>query len=685
MKLYIAEKPSLGRAVAEVLPKPHKKEDGFIRVGNGDIVSWCIGHLLEQVEPQVYDPSYKQWKLEHLPIIPTQWQLAPKSKTKKQLAVLKKLIKQADQLVHTGDPDREGQLLVDEVIRYAAISDKKRAATQRCLINDLNPASVRKALSRLQNNTDFVALSTSALARSRADWLYGINMTRLCTLHGQKAGFTGMLSVGRVQTPLLGLVVKRDQEIAAFEPKPYFEVYALLETANAEQFKAKWQPSEACQAYLDEEGRVLVKKLADNVVARISGQDAVVKALSNKQKNQAAPLPYSLSALQIDAAKRFGLSAKQVLDSCQSLYERHHAITYPRSDSRYLPLEHWAQAGEVSAAISVSYPALKDAVSNANFDLRSKAWNNKKVAAHHAIIPTAKKVRQGQLNTTEQQLYELIARQYLAQFYPPWVYTDRQIDVDIVGGLFIAKARQTLEPGWKVLFTPKQKLSQQALGLQDVSNAQAESAGLPTHLPELKKGDPLKCLSGQLLEKLTAAPSYFTDATLLSAMTGIARFVQNPEIKKVLKDTDGLGTEATRAGIIELLFNRDYLSREGKLIKSTAIGRQLINSLPEIATTPDMTAQWESRLEAISQRAASYSSFIEPMQATLTTLVTDINPQSFAGLKAVPQSKAALRTKAALRKKAARWSKAPRRTKAAPRSKEGLQSKTKRYKAKSAG
>ncbi len=207
MRLYIAEKPSLGRAIADVLPKPHKKAEGCIYVGNGDCVSWCVGHLLEQAEPDAYDPAFKKWQFEHLPIIPAQWLLKPKPATKKQLLVLKKLVKEADELVHAGDPDREGQLLVDQVFEYLKVGARKRDNIQRCLINDLNASAVKRALAQLRSNKEFVPLSASALARSRADWLYGINMTRAYTIQGGRVGFKGVLSVGRVQTPLLGLVV----------------------------------------------------------------------------------------------------------------------------------------------------------------------------------------------------------------------------------------------------------------------------------------------------------------------------------------------------------------------------------------------------------------------------------------------------------------------------------------------
>ncbi|MGB1291944.1 MAG: DNA topoisomerase, partial [Pseudoalteromonas sp.] len=224
MKLYIAEKPSLGRAIADALPKPHKKHDGYIEVANGDCVSWCIGHLLEQAEPDDYNEQYKKWRFDDLPIVPDQWQLKAKPKTRKQLTILKKLIKQADQLIHAGDPDREGQLLVDEVIEQVKLSQAKKQQIQRLLISDLNISAVKKALASIRSNRDFIPLSVSALARSRADWLFGMNLTRAYTLAGQKAGFGNVLSVGRVQTPILGLVVNRDNEIANFVAKPFYEV-----------------------------------------------------------------------------------------------------------------------------------------------------------------------------------------------------------------------------------------------------------------------------------------------------------------------------------------------------------------------------------------------------------------------------------------------------------------------------
>lgn len=623
MKLYIAEKPSLARAIAAVLPGPQKREEGYIRCGNGDLVSWCVGHLLEQAEPESYDPAYKQWRFEHLPIVPRQWQLKPRPKVRSQLTALKKLTREADQLIHAGDPDREGQLLVDEVIEYLGVPDGKKRSMQRLLISDLNPSAVKRALERLKPNSEFIPLSVSALARSRADWLYGINLTRALTLQGRRVGFDGLLSVGRVQTPVLGLVVARDRAIEAFVSKPFYEVAAHLLTDDEQRFTAQWQPSEACARWQDDEGRVLSRELAQNVAQRIEGKPAEVESATRKPAKQPPPLPYNLSALQIDASKAFGLSAQAVLDACQSLYEKHRLITYPRSDCRYLPAEHHAEATAVVRAIAQTATGLQQAVSGADTAIKGRAWNDSKVEAHHAIIPTAKSAREGGLSTTESKVYELIARQYLMQFHPAWRYSDSELKLRIEGGVFIARARQTQDPGWRALL--------------------GRGADEAPELPRLSVGDRLLCERGEVLEKQTQPPKAFTDATLLSAMTGIARFVGDPELRKVLRETDGLGTEATRAGIIELLVTRGYLLRQGKSIHSSESGRGLIDALPERVQRPDLTAQWESSLDAMARREGRYEQFMAALLESLSGLISQLGtttPESLRGVSA-PKRRAA--------------------------------------------
>ena len=627
MILYIAEKPSLGRAIAEALAQPQSKGDGFIRAANGDVVSWCIGHLLEQAEPEAYDPAYRKWDHQHLPILPERWRMVEKKQTARQLKVLRKLVQQADTLVHAGDPDREGQLLVDEVFIYLGLPASRRHQIKRCLISDLNLPAVRQSLAQLRDNREFVPLSTSALARARADWLYGMNMTRAYTLQGQKVGYRGVLSVGRVQTPLLGLVVRRDDDIEAFQSKPYFDVWANLRTASGEQFKAKWQPSEQCARFLDDSRRNLSRALAENVASRISMKPATVASVERAKKRESPPLPASLSSLQIDCSRAFGMSAKQVLDSCQALYEKHKAITYPRSDCRYLPEGHFAQADTVCASVrhnlaQLGHRQFEDAYGQLNLQRRSRAWNDAKVDAHHAIIPTSRKVKS--LSEAESRVYSLVCRSYLAQFLPAHEYFATRADIRIESGLFIARAKEQIEIGWKRLFGSRVE--------------RAEAGGkVEALLPHLEKGQALESLQADIIDKMTSPPKHFTDATLLAAMTGIAAFVVDKTLRKVLRETDGLGTEATRAGIIELLFKRGFLLRQGKSIVASEAGKVFVHALPEEATLPDMTARWESTLSAISRREAAYDDLMVPLTQQLNELVVQsrsVLPTALSGLGA---------------------------------------------------
>ncbi|WP_420299340.1 DNA topoisomerase III [Edwardsiella tarda] len=626
MRLFIAEKPSLGRAIADVLPKPHRRADGYIQCGDDDVVTWCVGHLLEQAEPDAYDARYARWNLADLPIVPQKWQLRPKASSAKQLKVIERLLHDAQQVVHAGDPDREGQLLVDEVLDFLALAPERRRQVQRCLINDLNPQAVARALGRLRDNHEFMPLCVSALARARADWLYGINMTRAYTLLGRNAGYNGVLSVGRVQTPVLGLVVRRDEEIEHFVAKDFYEVRAHIVTPAGERFWAQWQPSEACEPHQDEEGRLLNRALAEHVITRIADQPARVTGYNDKRESEVAPLPFSLSALQIEAAKRFGLSAQQVLDICQRLYETHKLLTYPRSDSRHLPEEHFAGRHAVMAAIASHVPELAD-LATVDSERRNRCWDDSKVDAHHAIIPTARSGNVS-LSADERNIYQLVARQYLMQFCPDAQYRKCVIDLTIAGGAFCAKARFLAAPGWRALLGAKER--------------DDEDEGMP--LPVVARDDVLHCERGELMARQTQPPRPFTDATLLSAMTGIARFVQDKSLKKILRATDGLGTEATRAGIIELLFRRGFLQKKGRNIHASESGRALIHCLPEMAGRPDMTAHWESTLTKISEKGCRYQDFMHPLVETLQQLIhqarTAVDPRAFRHLPPAKQGTA---------------------------------------------
>ncbi|WP_227368443.1 DNA topoisomerase III [Halomonas sp. M20] len=598
MRVIIAEKPSLARAIADALPGSAKRSDGAIHVGD-TIVSWCLGHLLEQAAPDAYDPRYKQWRLDHLPIVPERWKLMPRSKARGQLEVLRGLLKQANELVHAGDPDREGQLLVQEVIEYLGW----KGPVSRLLINDLNRPAVKQALARLEDNRIYHPLYRAAEARSRADWLYGINLSRAWTLTGRQAGHDGVLSVGRVQTPVLGLVVRRDQAIARFVPRPFHVLWADFKVEQG-IVRGWWQPGE--QHPLDDQGRLLQRGPADALAARLPDAEGVLSTLDARTRRQAPPLPYSLSALQVDAARRYKLSAKAVLDTCQSLYERHRLITYPRSDCRYLPEAHLSEARKTLQGACAHDPALTGWLAGADFTLRSKAWNDKQVGAHHALAPTGLRPDFARLSANEANVFRLIARNVLAQFYPALQTREIKAEFSVLNELFRAQGQEILMPGWKPLFTTREEAPP---------------------LPAMREGEPARVVDQAVEDRETRPPEPFTDASLIKAMMNIARYVDDPEVKRTLRDTDGLGTEATRAGILETLLDRGYLVRQGSALRATRTGQALIDALPDAATRPERTALWEQRLRAIAEGNDQVAPFMANLVADLHTLLAGADTQ----------------------------------------------------------
>ncbi|WP_148254746.1 DNA topoisomerase III [Aidingimonas lacisalsi] len=582
MRLIIAEKPSLARAIADALPGSATRSEGAISVGD-TTVTWCLGHLLEQSPPEAYDPAYKQWRLDHLPILPCQWQLTPRAKARGQLKIIQRWLKQASRVIHAGDPDREGQLLVQEVIDHLGW----RGPVERLLISDLNRPAVAKALSALRDNADFQALHRAAEARARADWLYGINLTRAWTLVGRQAGHDGVFSVGRVQTPVLGLVVRRDNEINAFQPYPFHVLWVDLAVEHG-QLRAWWQPG--ADHSLDDQGRLLKRGPADALASRLPGASGRLTELDTQHRRQNAPLPYSLSALQVDAARRYKLSAKAVLDTCQRLYEHHKLITYPRSDCRYLPEQHLATARTTLHGACQGDDTLTAWLGSAEFHRRSRAWNDKKVGAHHALAPTGKPVDACRLTTVEANVYRLIVRNVLAQFYPALEFNEVKARFILLDEAFDAQGRDILVPGWKPLFTTRD-----------------DAPALPT----LTKGETARVTGQDVEDRETRPPDPFTDASLIKAMMNIARYVEDRDVKRTLRDTDGLGTEATRASILETLLERGYLARQGSALRATRTGHALIRALPEAASRPERTAIWEQRLTGIANQEDSPTRFLE--------------------------------------------------------------------------
>lgn len=613
MRLYIAEKPSMGREIAAVLPGPVRKGNGFIETGAGT-VTWLFGHVLRQAEPQEYDAKYKVWRAEDLPIIPEHWKLMVSESSAKQFAVVKQLISQADEIVHAGDPDREGQLLVDEVLEYVGCNKP----VQRILLNALDEKSIREAIDQLKPNAKFFNLRQSALGRARADWLIGMNLSRAYTMAAQRSGHRKLvLPIGRVKTPTLALVVRREREIENFKPVDYFNIKAVFQHTNG-QFQAQWKPNEMQQG-LDSEGRLVDKEIAEAKL-KFFGQEpltGMISGYSKAKKQEAQRLPFSLSTLQVLAGRRFGYEPQQVLDTAQALYERK-LTTYPRSDCEYLPTNQFKDSQSILTNLqSCGDDTLANWAKGADGKIKSRAWNDKKISAHHAIIPTRVKADLSKMNVVERNIYFLIAQAYMAQFYPVHTYYQTKVEVAYKEELFTASGRTEIDLGWKVLYTSKKNNeADNEEGQDKEDNGQEEN-----NLPPMKKNDNVDYVSGELVKSVTRPPVRFTQATLIAAMKDIHKFVQDPEAKKQLKAVYGIGTEATRATILDELIHKRKLIKEmgkKKQLQPTEAGYLLVDAVPEELSYPDFTAIWEDQLHSMAEGDGSLEAFLQT-QVDFTT------------------------------------------------------------------
>lgn len=591
----------MGRELAKCLPPPIRRCDGYLETGGG-IVTWLFGHILRQAEPQEYDARYKSWRAEDLPIIPAQWQLFVANSCEKQFAIVKSLIDRADEIVHGGDPDREGQLLVDEVLDY--IGTKK--PVRRILLNALDEASIKKSLNDLRDNRDFYNLKQSALARARADWLIGMNLSRAYTIAARRAGHDTVLPIGRVKTPTLSLVVRREREIEGFKPVNYYTLKATFAHENG-TFTAQWKPRDT-MAGLDSENRLIDKSIAEGKLREFGEEPrgGTVTGYQKTKKQEAAPLPFSLSTLQVLAGKMYGYAPQLVLDTAQSLYEKK-LTTYPRSDCEYLPVNQHGDAGKIiNNLLNSADSDLAKWAPAADAKKKSRAWNDKKISAHHAIIPTTVPAPLDKLSAAERNLYHLIARGYLAQFYPLHVYDQTKIEVTYKDELFTASGRTERDLGWKVMYQAKRKATE-----DDESEEKADDESEST-LPVMKKKDAVEYTQGELAERQTKPPTRFTPSTLLAGMKEIHKYVKNPEAKKQLKDVYGIGTEATRATIIDDLIKRKFMQTQGKkkYLSPTPKAYLLVDALPDEMTYPDSTAIWEDRLHSMADGEGTLDEFI---------------------------------------------------------------------------
>ena len=595
MQLFIAEKPSLGLAIAEGLGIKSKKH-GYIICNNDNVVTWCVGHILEMCSPDTYNESYKKWSVADLPIIPDDWKMVPKKQTLSQFKIIKDLVAKASSLVNAGDPDREGCLLVDEVIVYL----KSKLPVKRVLISDTNLEPVKRALANMVSNSETENLSSSALGRGRGDWIVGMNLSRLFTCISKANGGDKLVSIGRIQTPVLALVVQRDLDIKNFVSKPFYGIKGTFET-GASTLVMEWISANSINENtandFDENNRLLNKELAANLVSDCKNKTPRISKVESKKVTSKPPLLFALSDLQREANKRFKYPIQKTLDITQELYDKHKLVTYPRSDCKYLPVEQFSAAQSIVNTVisNTDFSNLEF-----NFNDKSPAFNDAKTGAHHAIIPTNKKTTSS-LSKDLSNIYNLICERYLMQFLGNKLTEKSIIIVDF------GSDKSAFKMGGEVL---------KVEGYSILEKSKDDSL-----LPIVKEGQTFDSFKLSINKKSTTPPKPYTESTLLESMTNISKLVTDKEIKKILKETDGLGTEATRANIFELLIKRTFMKRDKNNIVSTTSGMELISALPVELTTPDLTAKWEHQLDKIVNGELNVKGFLAGVKSDLLSII----------------------------------------------------------------
>ncbi|QCG68232.1 DNA topoisomerase III [Pseudomonas veronii] len=609
MRVYLCEKPSQGKDIGRILGAT-QRGNGCLN-GPGVVVTWCIGHLVEAAPPEAYGEQFKRWSIEQLPIVPERWRVEVKPKTASQFKVVKQLLGQATELVIATDADREGELIAREIIDLCGY----RGPIERLWLSALNDASIRAALGKLRPSADTLPMYYSALARSRADWLVGMNLSRLFTVLGRQAGYDGVLSVGRVQTPTLKLVVDRDREIAAFKSVPFWAIDVSL-SAGSQAFTAQWVPPDGCA---DDAGRCLQQPIAQEAAQQIrAASSAQVLSVETERVREGPPLLFDLGTLQEVCSKQLGLDVQETLEIAQALYETHKATTYPRSDSGYLPESMLAEVPTVLDSLLKTDPSLHPIMDQLDRSLRSRAWDDGKVTAHHGIIPTLEPAKLSAMNEKELAVYRLIRAHYLAQFLPHHEF-DRTVANFACGAqTLVATGKQVVIKGWRLVLAEPQ------------ADEDGETASRSQVLPALREGLACQVADVDLRALKTLPPKPYTQGELVKAMKGVARFVTDPRLKQKLKDTIGIGTEATRANIISGLIARGYLVKKGRSIRASDAAFTLIDAVPPAITDPGTTAVWEQALDMIESGQITLDVFIDKQAAWISQLVAQYGSASLS-------------------------------------------------------
>lgn len=597
--LVLAEKPSVARDLARVL-NCSQNGNGFIS-GAKYIVTWALGHLVTLADPEVYSDRYKTWKLEDLPMLPQKMELVVIRETSKQFGIVKNLLhrEDVDELVIATDAGREGELVARWIIQKAGF----KKPTRRLWISSQTDKAVKEGFANLRPGREFDNLFLSAQSRSEADWLVGLNVTRALTCK-----YNAQLSAGRVQTPTLAMIVDRENEIKRFVPKEYWTI-----SASFNSFDIQWQDRSTGQT------RLFDKAKADNILSKVSGQTGTVVEVTRDAKKELPPLAYDLTELQRDANRKYGYSAKQTLNIMQRLYETHKLVTYPRTDSRYISEDIVPTLPERLKSISVgAYAKLAQSVLRSKMNITKRFVDGSKVTDHHAIIPTEQYVNLGSLSTEERNIYDLIVKRFIAVLCQPSEYEQTTVRLDVNGEVFTARGRIIRTLGWKAVY-------EGFGGLEEDEDFDPEDhTGRDQSLPDVAKGQSGRINAAKLVNGKTKPPARYTEATLLTAMEHPGKFVEDKALRETLESTSGLGTPATRADIIEKLFDTFYIERRGKEILPTSKGVQLIGLVPPDLKSPELTAKWEQQLSLISRGKMNSGTFLLDMRKYAAKLVGDV-------------------------------------------------------------
>ncbi|MCL2851801.1 MAG: DNA topoisomerase III [Defluviitaleaceae bacterium] len=601
-ELILAEKPSVARDIARVLGVRGKGE-GYLS-GGDYIITWAIGHLVTLAEPEQYDPAYKKWRSDALPIIPEEIRLVPIAKTKPQLGVIKKLFNQSDvtAIICATDSGREGELIFRYI--YDLLGSSK--PVKRLWISSMTDDAIREGFSSLKDGSFYDNLAASAKCRSHADWLVGINASRAFTLK-----YNVLLSVGRVQTPTLALLVAKQKEIDEFVPQEYFEVTANFETElKQEYFGTYFETTVGEDGVKTRQTRLDSRERANEVADAVSGRPAVISDLTTEEKRQPPPLLYDLTELQREANRRFGYSAQKTLDIAQALYEKRKLITYPRTDSRYLSSDMKPKLPEILRKLSKAeeYAGYAAPLADTQLSVGKRIVDDTKISDHHAIIPTASTPKLQALGADERHIYDLVARRFIQVFYPNYIYevttVITSIPCDGTSYSFVSKGKVVIQEGWTAL-NPPQAAAKKAKSKTGPEDEEGEQA-----LPALSQDESVCCTAAKAVQKRTQPPKPYTEATLLSAMEHAGRFVDDEELRERLKES-GLGTPATRAATIERLIDVGYVVRSGKTLTPTEKGQKLIAAVPPELKTPETTGKWEKGLTSIARGTLGSERFMQ--------------------------------------------------------------------------